>query len=187
MLHAMIIKHIICIFFLILPNLLLGQKLEHNFKHSTCEKECSLDLNERIISKKITSDSIYVVFGIYHACCASFSSGATLSGMNLLLTYENIGDECFCTCFYELTYNIPTNGNRITEIRLNNQVLPETDNEFAIFNNTIDTLKNGTIVSKSYRNSELTQEIIHTDSVKTFRFYRKGKLSYERLIEKKGM
>jgi len=176
------------IFLLILaPYVILGQQKTHEFKQSQCDEINNYEkLNERIIKKTFINDSLVIVIGIHHICCANFESNYEIDDSELLLSYSNIGDECFCFCFYELTYKIPIVDQIFTNILINNKPFPETDEKYAVYQKVTDTLDDGAIRHRSFRNDVVTNQVIDMDSFKVIQLYREGKLTYEKKIEVKG-
>jgi len=183
-----VIKKLVILIYFGFPSLLFGQHRNHVFISSDCQSdnEIAYNLNERLIEKVIANDSIKISIGVQYACCTVFKSSYEFNGANLFLTFENTGDQCFCSCFYKLTYKIPLNGRKeVGEIIVNGEDLPITNQKYAEFNVKSDTLSDGSIRIRKYRNSVITYQILITDTLRTYQFFRNGEYESETKIRVK--
>lgn len=172
-------------YLLILLLLFVTSKLTYSQNNIVVKYTCDpnntdlLNLRERIIKKEILEDSIIIVLGKRDICCATFSANYTLINDTLKINYENIGESCFCPCYYELTFTIPNNNIYFSEVTFNGQSYTQTNKKFSEFTKDVDTLNNGTILIKEYENGELILEFERQDTLINYRRYYKGELIQE--------
>lgn len=141
-------------------------------------------MRERIISKEVRNDSLIVVLGKRDICCANFNGSYLIENDTLKIKYENNGDECFCTCFYEITFKIPHYSNDSVPITFNDRQFIKTDKKLSEYTTKIDTLANGVIIQSEFENEHLIYEIEKQDSVIIYRQFYQGILRSERKIIK---
>ncbi|MEO9849470.1 MAG: hypothetical protein ABJH72_13545 [Reichenbachiella sp.] len=137
------------------------------------------ELKERIVNKEVKNDTLIIVLGKREICCATFTADYKLENDTLKINYENTGDECFCTCFYELTFKIPNKKLDSLQITFNGLQFEQTDRGLTEYVTKIDTLENGNVLRSKYENDELILEIEDQDSFKVYRQYYKGLLRQE--------
>lgn len=154
-------------------------------KQSECDPNNSnpYELRERVINKEIRNDSLIILLGKREICCAKFIGHFKIENDTLKINYENIGDECFCTCFYELTFKIPQRIQDSLYITFNGLQFEQTNKKFAEYITIIDTLENGRILWSKYEGDELILEIEDQDSFKIYRHYYKGLLKQEQKLK----
>lgn len=155
------------------------------FEQSSCNPDQATphELSERIISKKIQNDSLFIVLGKREMCCAKFKASYTFAQDTLHIQYKNIGDQCFCTCFYEFTFKIPNVKNDTIKVLFNELSFPQNRNKLSAYKTTIDTLDNGNIVHTEYENDQKTFEVEDQDSITIYRQFYRGKLQGEKKIK----
>jgi hypothetical protein len=134
------------------------------------------DLRERIIKKEIRKDSLIVILGKREICCGTFKGDYKIESDTLKIKYENIGEQCFCICFYELTFKISKMKRGPIPITFNGILFEQSNRKSSNYETRMDTLRNGNILWTEYENNELISEIEDQDSVKIYRKYYKGKL-----------
>lgn len=140
----------------------------------------AFELKERIIKQDTINDSLVIVLGKREICCATFSANYTVENDTLKIEYENEGEECFCTCFYELTFTIDIQDLSFNSVVFNGYSFDQNDEETVEYTSTIDTLDNGAILRKKYEGNELVLEIEVLDSIRIYRRFYKGELIQER-------
>ncbi len=134
------------------------------------------DLRERIIKKEIRKDSLIVILGKREICCGTFKGDYKIESDTLKIEYENIGEQCFCICFYELTFKISKMKRASIPITFNGILFEQSNRKSSDYETRMDTLRNGNILWREYENEELISEIEDQDSIKLYRKYYKGKL-----------
>ncbi len=156
------------------------------FEQSRCINniESSLELKERVIKKEVISDTLIVILGKREVCCATFQGSYIIAKDTLKLSYANIGDECFCPCFYELTFKISNMKTVPKNILFNKNKYPLTSQKFSKYKTRVDTLKNGNILHSKFEDEVLIYELENQDTVKIYRKYYNGRLKNEQIIRK---
>ena len=142
------------------------------------------ELRERIVSKFIENDTLKVVLGKREICCATFKANYKKENDTIKINYKNIGDYCFCTCFYELTFKIPYLNKNSIHITFNGLEFKQSDKKKSDYETKVDNLENGNILRSKYENEELIFELEDQDSIKIYRQYYKGILQSENKLKK---
>ena len=143
------------------------------------------ELRERIVKVTHENDTLNLVLGKREICCATYKANYKIENDTIKIKYDNIGDECFCTCFYELTFKIPHLKKDSFEVTFNGFHFKQTDSKLSNFNTKIDTLENGNILMSKYENEELIFQVEDQDTIKVYRQFYKGILRSENKINKK--
>lgn len=144
------------------------------------------ELKERLIKREVKDDSLVIVLGKREICCAEFIADYSVVNDTLKIEYKNSGDECYCTCFYELTFKINIEDHKFNHITFNGLQFQQTDKKISEYTTVVDTLENGNILWRKYEDEELVFEIEEQDSIKVYRQFYKGQLTQENKRKKKA-
>ncbi len=139
-------------------------------------------LRERIIRIDEENDSLLIVLGKREMCCAEFKAQYEYRNDTLRIQYTNHGDECFCSCFYELTFKVPKTFPKPGLITFNGWHFMEASEKYSVFQTQTDTLKNGNILVSKFENSQLITEVEHQDSLRVYRQFYRGKMIRQQVL-----
>jgi hypothetical protein len=151
----------------------------------TLQSECTEDsinvlkLRERLLSKSLRNDTLILVVAVRENCCSKFMAIMDWQIDTLNIKYDNIGEDCFCPCFFHLTFLLPHFSEIPNEIRFNNNNFEESEDRFSSFTRKIDTLDNGVIIYSEYENGNLIYEIEKSNSTIKYSRYSRGVLIQE--------
>lgn len=157
-----------------------------DFNQSDCGlgDDDSKILKERVMFREYSNSELAISFLVQDNCCIEAQEDFTLTKDTLFLKYVNVGDECFCHCFYEISYRIENLDIDPKLILLNGKQYPETNQKFVIKVLTVDTLDNGIIQRSYFQDNILTTQIETRDTVSIFRRFEEGILVDETLFKK---
>jgi hypothetical protein len=142
------------------------------------------EMRERIVSREVKNDSLIIVLGIREICCATFVAECEAKEDTLKIIYRNSGDECFCTCFYNLTFKIAQIQTDTFQITFNGLQFKQSDSIYSEYVTKIDTLENGNILRSKYENDELILEVEFQESLIVYRQYYNGIFRKEFIIKR---
>ncbi|MEM7162647.1 MAG: hypothetical protein AAF487_09445 [Bacteroidota bacterium] len=179
-------KHLIMFFFAVWHFSAYAQSALY-FSQFTNDKNCTnpFEFRERVRMQEIIDDSLVLVLGKRENCCANFVTEYTVHEDTLKIHYENQGENCFCTCFFDLTFKIPSRNLNFHSITFNDFQFDYSDQEYSVYSSTVDTLETGNILRQKFENQELILEVEETDTINVYREFYKGKLLHERMVKKK--
>ena len=104
------------------------------FRQSKCEPYGDpFKINTRIIDQKVYGKIFSIKIGTSATCCVAFVPTAILQHDALLLGYEETGDPCDCSCYYEFTYDLENLDEQINQIYFEQEPISYSKEKFKTY------------------------------------------------------
>ena len=102
-------------------------------------------VNTRVIEQKEHGSVLFIKIGTAATCCVTFIPTATIKSDGLYLYYEETGNICSCTCYYELSYELPRIDDSFVQVYFQDEPIELSTEKFKTFEVTFKVINGDTI------------------------------------------